>query len=126
MKSRIWLSAAVVAASFVYGGSAMAQSASPSASPTPEPLACTVTTMPDGAVANCATGAEAAPSFLGVSGGNANSVAVDKNGNATCGTGTFGAVVQDSASNSYVLSTNHVLARNSGTKGSASGKEAIV
>src|ERR1700693_4428876 len=126
MKSRIWLGAAVVAASFVYGGGAMAPSASPSATPTPEPLACTVITMPDGSMANCATGAERPPSFLGVSGGNANSVAVDKSGNATCGTGTFGAMVQDSAANSYVLSTNHVLARTSGTKGSASVNEAIV
>ena len=124
MKARIWLAAATLAASLAYGGAAMAQT-TPSATPTPG--ACTISTLPDDSTPNCATGAEEPPAFLGVSGGNINNVASDKSGNYTCGTGTLGALVQDSSGNPYVLSTNHVLARNSATsKGSARANEALV
>ncbi len=41
-------------------------------------------------------------------------------------TGTFGGLVQDSSGKQYVLSTNHVLARNSSTRGAASLNEPIV
>ena len=82
--------------------------------------------MPDGSLPICATGAEEPPSFLGVSGGNVNSIGTSKTGTTSCGAGTFGALVRDASSNSYVLSTNHILARISATKGSAAMNEAIV
>jgi hypothetical protein len=74
----------------------------------------------------CRTGAQAPPAFLGVGGGNYNDVATTKSGVTSCGGGTLGALVQDSSANQYVLSSNHVLARNSSTSGSASAKEPIV
>ncbi len=48
---------------------------------------------------------------MGTSGGNNNDVDLDQNGNVTdCASGTLGALVQDQASNLYILSNNHVLA----------------
>ena len=48
---------------------------------------------------------------MGSSGGNNNDVDIDQNGNVTdCASGTLGALVQDQASNLYILSNNHVLA----------------
>jgi hypothetical protein len=102
-------------------GSAMAQSASP----TPTPGACSIT-LPNGSPPFCNTGAVPPPSPLGISGGNYNSLSVDKTGNTTCSTGTFGALVQDSSLKPYVLGTNHVLARNSSTRGAALVNEPIV
>ncbi len=125
MKGRMLLGAIAMIASLVLGfRPAAAQS---TAAPTPTPLpACSILTLPDGSPAQCNTGAQEPPSFLGISGGNINSVAVDKSGNTTCSTGTFGALVQDSSAKQYVLGTDHVLARNSATRGSASLNEPIV
>jgi hypothetical protein len=48
---------------------------------------------------------------MGTSGGNNDDVDLDSNGNVTdCASGTLGALVQDQASNLYILSNNHVLA----------------
>jgi hypothetical protein len=96
------------------------------ATPTPTPGACSVMLLPNGNAPICATGAIEPPSPLGISGGNINSVATDKTGNTTCIAGTFGALVQDSSAKQYVLSTNHVLARNSSTRGAAGVNEPIV
>ncbi len=125
MKARMLLGAIAMLASLVLGfRPAMAQS---TAAPTPTPLPqCSISTLPDGSPAQCNTGAEEPPSFLGISGGNINSVAIDKSGNTTCSTGTFGALVQDSSAKQYVLGSDHVLARNSATRGSASVNEPIV
>ncbi|MBF6569527.1 MAG: hypothetical protein IVW54_11715 [Candidatus Binataceae bacterium] len=107
------------------GPIASAQSASPTATATPGVCAITEIPVPNSTptAANCATGAEPPPSYLGVSGGNINSV--DKTGLSCC-TGTFGALVQDSNSIPYVLSTNSVLARTSSTARSAAINEDIV
>jgi hypothetical protein len=104
---------------------AHAQTATPTATPTPG--LCSITTLPNGATPFCATGAEPPPSFLGVSGGNYNSVAtVKKTGVITCCTGTLGALVEDNNANPYVLSSSHVFARNSSTGKSAAANEPIV
>ncbi|HZD77358.1 MAG TPA: hypothetical protein VE218_10150, partial [Acidobacteriaceae bacterium] len=48
---------------------------------------------------------------LGSSGGNNNDVDTDSSGNIIdCASGTLGSLVQDQASNLYILSNNHVLA----------------
>lgn len=106
-------------------GDAFAQaSPTPTATPTPS---CSISTLPDGSPPICNTGAETPPSYLGVSGGNINSVTISKSGGAVCCSGTFGALVQDSGGNQYVLSTNHVLARNSASGATAAKpKELIV
>jgi len=96
----------------------------PTPTATPTPLA-SISTLPNGQPVNCLTGAEAPPSFLGVSGGNINSISISKTGAVTCSAGTLGALVQDSNGTPYVLSSNYVLARASGKK-SAKPKEAIV
>jgi hypothetical protein len=55
--------------------------------------------------------AQTAAVQMGTSGGNNNDVDLDSNGNVTdCASGTLGALVQDQASNLYILSNNHVLA----------------
>jgi hypothetical protein len=125
MKSRLWLGAVMLTASLVLGSSfAMAQS---TAAPTPTPLPqCSISMLPNGNLAQCNTGAEEPPSYLGISGGNINSLAIDKTGNTTCSTGTFGALVQDSSGKQYVLGSDHVLARNSATRGTAGLNEPIV
>lgn len=77
----------------------------------------------------CLTGAEAPPSFLGISGGNYNSVVKSVKKGVSCCAGTFGALVQGPSGSNFVLSTNHVLARNSNASsgpGSASVNELIV
>jgi hypothetical protein len=85
--------------------------------PTPTPSLCSITTLPDGSLTDRQTGAEAPPSFLGVSGGSYNSLSVTvsrKNGTTVnCCAGTLGALVRDNFGKSYVLSSNHVMARNS-------------
>lgn len=125
MKSRLLLGAVLLTVSLVLGfGSAMAQTTA-TATPTPVPE-CSVRVLPNGDPPICATGATEPPSPLGISGGNINSVSIDKSGNTTCMTGTFGALVQDSSAKQYVLSTDHVLARNSATRGTASVNEPIV
>jgi hypothetical protein len=104
-----------------------AQSASPSPSPTPS--LCSIMTLPDGTPANCDTGAEAPPSFLGVSGGNYNSVevSISRNGAAlNCCTGTLGALVENKGRKPFVLSSNHVLARDSSVHKAAKVNERIV
>jgi hypothetical protein len=120
MKSRILLGAITLVAGLAFGlGSAMAQ-ATPTSTPTP---AATCQFAPPGQQnAECATGAEAPPSFLGVSGGNFNSITVSKSGAVNCCTGTLGAVVMDGSGNLDVLGSSHAFARN----GAASAKEAIV
>jgi hypothetical protein len=103
---------------------AHAQSATPTATPTPG--ACAVDTLPNGVKPVCATGAEPPPSFLGVSGGNYNSVSmVKKTGVITCCTGTLGALVKKGPT-PMVLSSGHVFARNSSTTKSAAMNESIV
>jgi len=97
--------------------------ATPTATPTP--ASCTISKIGNTPV-TCETGAENPPSFVGVSIGNLNSITIDKTtGATTCCAGTMGALVQDSSATQYILSTNHVLARNSGSK-AAKIKEAIV
>jgi hypothetical protein len=128
MKSQWFLGAVTLAAGLVLGfGPAMAQTATltPSSTPTPTQGSCSLT-LPGGGTPACDTGASTPPSFLGISGGNFNNVATDKSGATSCSTGTFGALVQDSNAKQYVLSSNHVLARNSSTHGSASVNELIV
>jgi hypothetical protein len=94
---------------------------------TPTPSACSVDMLPNGASSLCATGAERPPSFLGVSGGNYNSIATDKKtGAVTCCTGTLGALVEDGSGNPLVMSTNSVLARTSSNRKSAAANELIV
>ncbi len=127
MTYRRWFSAILFTGLFAISGAlrANAQSASPTATPTPG--LCAINQMPNGAPVFCKTGAEPPPSLLGVSGGNYNSVAVDKKtGAITCCAGTLGALVQDSKGNPYVLSAGHVLARNSSTSKSAALNEPIV
>lgn len=120
-----WVAALVGALIWVGVTSANAQtSPSPNPAATPTPLA-SITTLPNGQPVNCLTGAEPPPSFLGVSGGNINSISLSKTGTVSCSAGTLGALVEDSSGNQYVLSTNKVLARVSGKKG-AKPKEAIV
>jgi hypothetical protein len=54
---------------------------------------------------------------MGSSGGNNNDVDTDSNGNILdCASGTLGALVQDQASNLYMLSNNHVLAESDQAK----------
>jgi hypothetical protein len=102
--------------------------ATPTATPTPA-AACSLTTLPSGCKVDSRTGAETASSsfasYLGVSGGNYNSLSYvttgkKKNKNRTttitCCTGTLGALVEDSSSNQYVLGSAHNFARNSGAK----------
>ncbi|MFZ0889997.1 MAG: hypothetical protein WA005_16245 [Candidatus Binataceae bacterium] len=89
---------------------------------TPTPGACSITQIGSAKV-DCRTGAEDPPSFLGVSGGNINSV--DATGTSCC-TGTFGALVKDTKSVDYVLGTNYALARASNGVRSASRNELIV
>jgi hypothetical protein len=60
----------------------------------------------------CLTGAEGRPSFLGISGGNYNSLS-----GTSCCTGTLGGLVHDLKGNQYILSTNSVLARVSTSTG---------
>jgi hypothetical protein len=60
----------------------------------------------------CLTGAEPRPSFLGISGGNYNSIT-----SSNCCTGTFGGLVHDLKGHQFVLSSNTVLARVSPSKG---------
>jgi len=116
MKSRILLGAITLVAGLAFGfGSAMAQ-ATPTSTPTPGATSCAITP------AECTTGAEAPPSFLGVSGGNFNNIVVTKAGGVTCCTGTLGAVVLDGNGNLDVLGSSHAFARN----GAASAKEPIV
>jgi hypothetical protein len=113
MKERSLCVAGLLAALMLMFGSMEAHAqATPTATPTPG--ACQI--APPGAIAAiCNTGAEAPPSVLGISGGNINSVSIDeKTGAVSCCPGTLGAVVQDSSLTQYVLSTNHVLARNGG------------
>lgn len=51
------------------------------------------------------------PIPLGISGGNNRSIIKDKKGRLKgCFSGTLGSMVQDSSSNEYILSNNHVLA----------------
>lgn len=124
MRLYTFMGAVSLAASVIVGfGSAMAQT-TPTATPTPSMGSCSIN-LPDGSMPQCATGAEAPPAVLGVSGGNYNDVGTTKAGVTSCGDGTLGALVQDS-SGQYVLSSNHVLARTSSTSGSASAKEPIV
>ena len=126
-KSRLLLAAVILTASVVLGsGLAIAQTTTATPTPTPAPETCSISILPNGSMPICSTGAAEPPSFLGISGGNYNSVAVDKTGNTTCSTGTFGALVQDSSGKQYILSSNHVLARNSSTHGSAGVNEPIV
>jgi hypothetical protein len=97
-------------------------------SPTPTPSLCSISNLPDGTPVDCATGAEPPPSLLGVSGGNYNSLDVTINRRGTtvnCCTGTFGALVQHGKA-SYVLGTNHVMARDSSPVKAAKANEAIV
>ncbi|WP_424672032.1 hypothetical protein [Candidatus Binatus sp.] len=84
----------------------MAQTATPTSTPTPSLSSCSITP------AVCATGAAEPPSPLGISGGNFNSISVDKSGTVTCCTGTLGAVVMDSSGSSLVLGSSHAFARN--------------
>jgi hypothetical protein len=111
-------------------GPVVAHGQAPTPTPTPTPSLCSIATLPDGTPPNCNTGAEEPPSFLGVSGGNYNSVAVTisrKTGTTVnCCTGTFGALVEDSTGTSYVLSSNHAMARNSSTTKAARQNEPIV
>jgi hypothetical protein len=99
--------------------------ATPTATPTPT-LPCSLTALPSGCNVDCRTGAETASSsfksYLGVSGGNYNSLSYvttgkknNKTTTVTCCTGTLGALVEDS-SNQYVLGSAHNFARNSGAK----------
>jgi hypothetical protein len=151
MKERS-LCVALVLAVLLLGKVAAHAQATPTPTATPAP-ACSITTLPgicaggsnDGTQCvsdatctgggtcshepECRTGAESPPVLLGVSGGNFNSVAINKTGGVSCYTGTFGALVQDSAATPsiYVLSTNHTLARTSGSgTASAKAKEVIV
>jgi len=126
MSSHWSVGAFTLAAGLVFGfSSAMPQTAMPTATSTPTQASCSVT-LPGGAIPACDTGASPPPAFLGISGGNINNVATDKSGATTCSRGTFGALVQDTNAKQYVLSSNHVLARNSATKGAASVNELIV
>ncbi len=116
----------ILAAIFLILGTltAHAQTATPTATPTPG--VCSVNTLPNGANAFCATGAEPPPSLLGVSGGNYNAVSTDKkSGQISCCTGTLGALVTN-GSNDFVPSSSHVFARNSSTSKSAAANEALV
>jgi hypothetical protein len=97
--------------------------ASPTPTATPSPAS--ISTLPNGDPVTCFTGAEPPPSYLGISGGNINSIVIQKTGGVSCYAGTLGALVQDSSGNQYVLSTNTVLARVSGKKSAKRG-EAIV
>ena len=63
---------------------------------------------------NYNSGAEGRPSFLGISGGNYNSLTA-----TSCCAGTLGALVQDAKGHDFVLSTNTVLARVSTSTGSS-------
>lgn len=117
----------ILAAIFLILGTltAHAQTASPSATPTPG--LCSIDTLPNGASPVCATGEEPPPVYLGISGGNYNSVAfVAKTNTITCCTGTLGALVMSSRAVPMVLSSGHVFARNSSTSKSAALNEAIV
>jgi hypothetical protein len=118
--------AILVAGLFLILGTLTAHAQStPTATPTPS--ACLIDTLPNGAKPFCATGAEPPPSYLGVSGGNYNSVAyAKKTGTITCCTGTLGALVNDTHGNQLVLSSSHVFARNSSTSRSAAANEPIV
>jgi len=118
--------AILVAGLFLILGTLTAHAQStPTATPTPG--ACSITTLPNGATSLCATGAEPPPSYLGVSGGNYNSVAyAKKTATITCCTGTLGALVNDTHGNQLVLSSSHVFARNSSTRRSAALNEPIV
>ena len=98
--------------------------ATPTPTATPTPLA-SINTLPNGQPVSCLTGAETPPSFLGVSGGNINSVSIQKTGAVSCSAGTLGSLVQDSNGTEYVLGSNYVLARASGKK-SAKAHEPIV
>ncbi len=74
----------------------------------------------------CNTGADQPGNeegWLGISGGNINSIAIDKSNAVTCCSGTFGALVVDASpgasptpSYGYVLGTAHVFARNGGAR----------
>ena len=109
--------------------------ATPTATATPPPVGCVINQgqlLPNGLIADCHTGGTAPSSLLGISGGNINSITIDKTGNVACCSGTFGALVVDASPGAtptppygYVLSTNHTLARTSGPK-SAKAKEEIV
>jgi hypothetical protein len=117
----------ILAALFLTLGTltAHAQTATPTATPTPG--VCSIDKLPNGDTPLCATGAEPPPSFLGVSGGNYNSVGyVKKTGTTTCCTGTLGALVQNNNSVPMVLSSSHVFARNSSTTRSVGANEPIV
>ncbi len=125
MKLRLSLGMVLLTASLILGfGRARAQTlATPTA--TPSPGVCSISILPNGSPAICATGAAEPPAFLGISGGNYNSVST-VSGSTSCGTGTLGALVQDSSGNHYVLGSEHVLARNSATRGTAAVNEPIV
>ncbi len=121
---------AVVALVFV-PVAAHAQSATPTPTATATPAGGCALTLPDGQPPNCRTGGYPPPAFLGISGGNINSVFIDpKSGVVGCCSGTLGALVQDASPSpgatpaQYVLSTNHAFARNGGR--GARAKEAIV
>jgi hypothetical protein len=124
MKERsLCLAVLLAGLSLMLGSVAAHAQATPTATPTP--ASCTITSI-NGSTPICATGAENPPAVLGVSIGNINSVTISKTtGAVNCCAGTMGALVQDSSDTPYILSTNHVLARNSGTK-AAMIKEAIV
>ena len=125
MKERsLWVAVMVAVLARMLGPVSAHAQASPSPTATPTPLA-SISTLPNGAPVDCLTGAETPPSFLGVSGGNINSISISKTGTVSCSAGTLGSLVEDSSGNQYVLSTNNVLARVSGKK-SAKAKEAIV
>jgi hypothetical protein len=124
MKSRILLGAIILVAGLAFGfGSAMAQ-ATPTSTPTPA-ASCSITNVPPGSQnppTICTTGAEEPPSFLGVSGGNFNSITVSKKGAVNCCSATLGAVVVDGSGTPFVLGSSHGFALN----GAATGSQAIV
>ena len=111
MKRRVLgLGVLLATLSLMLGSVSAHAQATPSATPTPGSCALT---PPGLTSANCNTGAEVPPAFLGVSGGNINSVAISKTGGVNCCSGTLGALVEDAAATPYVLSTNHTFARTS-------------
>jgi len=122
----------ILAALFLMLGTltAHAQTASPTATPTPG--LCSIDTLPSppnppNTPTDCRTGAEPPPSLLGVSGSNFNSVGyVKKTNTITCCTGTLGALVINNKAVPMVLGSSHILARNSSTTKSAAANEAIV
>lgn len=124
----------ILAAIFLILGTLTAHAQTPVPSATPTPGLCSINPLPSppyppNTTTDCDTGAEPPPSFLGVSGGNYNSVAnVTTKGvtSVTCCTGTLGALVMSSKAVPMVLSSSHVFARNSSTTRSAAANESIV